>query len=259
MENITALIVDDEPLARSRIRELLLQDHEIEIVDECGDGDEAVVSIFKHKPDLVFLDVQMPERNGFEVVASVGLENIPVVIFVTAYDSFALQAFEVSALDYLLKPFDDSRFFQTLERAKNQIRLASQLEDGERYKELVSVLIDKVNPSKEYLQKVLVKSGERLTFLETNKVEWISSEGNYVCFHVEKASYLMRETISNLEQQLDPSLFLRINRSVIINIDRVKELHQMFHGDYKVILSDNSQFTLSRRFRDRLPRIISSN
>src|SRR6187399_2531470 len=112
MGNITALIVDDEPLARSRIRELLLQDLEIEIVDECGDGDEAVVSIFKHKPDLVFLDVQMPERNGFEVVASVGLENIPVVIFVTAYDSFALQAFEVSALDYLLKPFDDSRFFQ---------------------------------------------------------------------------------------------------------------------------------------------------
>lgn len=259
MRNITALIVDDEPLARERVRELLEQDPDIDVVGECGDGDEAVLSIFKLKPDLVFLDVQMPERNGFEVVSSVGLENIPVIIFVTAYDSFALQAFEVSALDYLLKPFDDSRFFQMLDRAKTQIRLASQLENGERYKELVSELIDKVNPARDYLQKVLVKSGERLTFLETRKVEWISSEGNYVCFHVDKSSYLMRETISNLESQLDPAQFLRINRSVIININSVKELHQMFHGDYKVILTDNSQFTLSRRFRDRLPRIISRN
>jgi two-component system LytT family response regulator len=259
MEKITALIVDDEPLARSRIRELLEQDPEIEVVGECRDGDEAVLSIFKDKPELVFLDVQMPERDGFEVVSTVGIENMPVVVFVTAYDNFALQAFEVSALDYLLKPFDDSRFYKTLDRAKMQIQLENRGESTEQYKDLVSALVEKVTPSKEYLQKVLVKSGERLTFLETSKIEWISSEGNYVCFHVDKASYLMRETISNLEQQLDPAYFLRINRSIIINIDRVKELHQLFHGDYKVILSDNSEFTLSRRFRDRLPRIISRN
>jgi two-component system, LytTR family, response regulator len=259
MNRIKTLIIDDEPLARSRIRELLVEDDEISIIGECSDGDEAVISIFRLKPDLVFLDVQMPERDGFEVVSTVGAENMPVVIFVTAFDRYALQAFEVYALDYLLKPFDDSRFFQTLERAKKQIRQTAQAEHDGGYKDLITAMIERVKPFQGFLQKVLVKSRDRLTFLETNEIEWISSEGNYVCFHIQKASYMLRETISNLEKQLNPAQFLRINRSTIININQVKELHQMFHGDYKVILNDNTQFTLSRRFRDRLPRIVTGS
>ncbi len=259
MDKIKTLIIDDEPLARLRIRELLAEDEEISIIGECGDGDEAVICIFELKPDLVFLDVQMPERDGFEVVSAVGAENIPVVIFVTAFDQYALQAFEVSALGYLLKPFDDSRFFHTLERAKRQIRQAPQSGEGTQYKELITSLVERVKPPQNFLQKVLIKSRDRLTFLETDKIEWISSEGNYVCFHVQKSSYTLRETISNLEKQLNPDQFLRINRSIIININHVKELQQMFHGDYKVILNDNTQFTLSRRFRDRLPVIVAGS
>lgn len=263
MNKIKTLIIDDEPLARSRISELLAEDEEISIIGECSDGDEAVLSIFKLKPDLIFLDVQMPERDGFEVVSVVGAENIPVVIFVTAFDRYALQAFEVSALDYLLKPFDDARFFHTLERAKKQIRQNAQTEYGAAraggYGDFIATLIDRVKPAQTFLQKVLIKSRDRLTFLEAEEIEWISSEGNYVCFHVRKASYMLRETISNLEKQLNPDQFLRINRSIIININQVKELHQMFHGDYKVILNDNTEFTLSRRFRDRLPRIVTRN
>lgn len=257
MDKIKTLIVDDEPLARSRIRELLAQDAEIRLIGECSDGDEAAISILKLKPDLVFLDVQMPERDGFEVISLVGAENIPVVIFVTAFDRYALQAFEVYALDYLMKPFDDARFFQTLERAKKQIRQTAQT-DG-KYEEFITAVIERVKQPPQFLQKILIKSRDRLSFLDTNEIDWIGSEGNYVSFHVQKSFYLMRETVSNLEKQLDPAQFLRINRSVIININRVKELHQMFHGDYKVILKDNTQFSLSRRFRDRLPRIVTGN
>lgn len=259
MNMIKTLIIDDEPLARSRIRELLEADDEISIIGESADGDEAVIDILKLKPDLVFLDVQMPERNGFEVVSTVGAENIPVVIFVTAFDQYAMQAFEVYALDYLLKPFDDPRFFQTLERAKRLIQQTAHSENDGKYKELMTALVERIETPPNFLQKILIKSRDRLSFLDVNEIDWISSEGNYACFHVQNSSYLLRETISNLEKQLEPAQFLRINRSVIINVNRVKEFHQMFHGDYKVILTDNTQFTLSRRFRDRLPRIVTKN
>jgi two-component system, LytTR family, response regulator len=259
MEKIKTLIADDEPLARSRIRELLAQDEEISLIGECADGDDAAIEIFRLKPDLVFLDVQMPERDGFEVLSAVGAENIPVVIFVTAFDRYALQAFEVYALDYLLKPFDDARFFNTLERAKKHLRKAEQPGSNGEQRDLISALIERVRPTEGFLEKVLVKSRDRLTFLRTGEIDWVSSEGNYVCLHVRKSSYLLRETISNFENQLDPGTFLRINRSTIINIDRVRELHQMFHGDYRVILDDDVEFTLSRRFRDRLPRIATGS
>jgi two-component system, LytTR family, response regulator len=255
MNKIRTLIVDDEPLARFRIRELLAQDDDLEVIGECCDGEEAVVAIKAEKPDLVFLDVQMPEMDGFQVVETVGAKNMPRVIFVTAFDNYALRAFEVNALDYLLKPFDDARFQLTLERVK---KLFFEAKTGSLDERLIA-LLNHLQPRREFLDKVLIKNNERLFFLETRQIEWIKANGNYAALHAQSTNYLLRETISNLENQLDPAIFLRISRSVIVNINCVKELQQMFHGDYKVVMKDGTQLMLSRRFRDRLPRVVIKN
>lgn len=256
MQKIRTLIVDDEPLARERIRMLLAADSEIEITGECADGEEAVAAIQSLKPDLLFLDIQMPEFDGFGVISAVGADEMPVVILVTAFDQYALRAFEACALDYLLKPFDDLRFQRSLKRAKEQIGNIAAIKEINR--RLLSFL-ENAKSNQDYLQRVLVKREERLTFLETEKIDWINSESNYVCLHAAKDSYLLRETLTNLEAHLNPRIFIRISRSIIININRVKELQQMFHGDFIVILKDGTELKMSRRFRDRLPRIVLKN
>lgn len=253
MKKIPTLIVDDEPLARSRIRQLLAEDEDIAIIGECSDGDQAVIALLQHKPDLLFLDVQMPERDGFSVISAVGAGNMPEVIFVTAFDEYALRAFDVCALDYLLKPFSEARFKQALWRAKERLQSVSSTEADRR---LVK-LLDALKSPQEYLKRVTANSQERLSFLETDKIAWIKAEGNYVRLHAGPHSFQLRETISHLETQLDPDQFIRVNRSTIVNINYIKELHQLFHGDYKVILQDGMELTLSRRFRDRLPRIVT--
>jgi two-component system LytT family response regulator len=232
-KTIRAVIVEDEPLGRAVIRELLRNDSEVKVVGECTNGHEAVAVIEDQKPDLVFLDVRMPEVDGFDVLSSLPASQAPVVVFVTAYDEYAVRAFEVNAVDYLLKPFDRERFHRALTRAKEQIRCAP-------------------SEDRQYSERLVVKSGGRIFFLKTEEVDWIAAEGNYVRLHVKAESFLLRTTITNLEQQLDPAKFARIHRSQIVNIDRIRELRPWWHGEYHVLLKDGSRLTLSRSYRHRL-------
>lgn len=250
MERIRALIVDDEPLARERIRNLVERDPEIVVSAECRDGQEAIAAIRDYAPDLVFLDVQMPEKSGFDVIAEIGVERLPVVVFVTAHDDYALRAFEVAALDYLLKPFDEDRFSKTLGRAKAQIR--SRRPD--EFQQRVLSMMEDLRAAPRGLERLIVKTGGQLVFLKTEEVDWIQAEGNYVRLHVGGASHLVRETIQSLEASLDPDRFLRIHRSTIVNLDRVREIQPLVHGEYRVVLTDGTKLSLSRGYRDRLSR-----
>jgi two-component system LytT family response regulator len=245
---IRVLIVDDEPLAREMLREMLEADPDVTIVGECSNGREAVSAIGIHSPDLLFLDVQMPELGGFEVLEALGSGVIPHVIFVTAYDQYAVRAFEVHALDYLLKPFDRERFDASWQRAKAQILREKNGGMDQR----ILALLEELKAGSRYLERLVIKSGGRIYFLDTNEIDWIEAEGNYVSVHSGKKSHLLRETISSLESQLDPRKFLRIHRSSIVRIDRIQELQPWFHGEYRVILQNGTQLTLSRNYRERL-------
>jgi two-component system LytT family response regulator len=249
---IRALIVDDEPIARERLRSLLEQEPEIEVIGECRDGNEAVASIRRERPDLVFLDVQIPELDGFGVVKALDGQQLPVFVFVTAYDQYALQAFEVHAVDYLLKPFDEERF----QRALGHARRAIQAEQGEGVNERLMALLNDLKPEPRYLERVVVKSSGRLFFLRSDEIDWVESSGNYVCLHAGKESHLLRETLSGLESRLDPDRFIRIHRTAIVRIDQIKELQPLFHGEYEVVLRDGTRLTLSRSYRDRLQSLL---
>lgn len=255
LEKIRTLIVDDEPLARRNLRLLLERDPQIEIIGECRNGREAVQAVNKLSPDLIFLDIQMPEMDGFDVLASVGAEQIQAIIFVTAFDQYALKAFEVHALDYLLKPFDDVRFQKALEQAKSQIeqkalnrisgKLLALLEERESKREQRA-------PRKTYLTRLMVKLASRVVLLKVNEIDWIEADGNYAKLHIGKKSHLLREKMHDLEAQLNPQRFVRIHRSIIVNLDRIKEMHPHFNGDYIVVLEDGVQLKLSRSRREHL-------
>lgn len=245
---VRVLLVDDESLARAMLREMLSDDQDVEIVGECVNGCEAVEAINTTVPDLVFLDVQMPEVGGFEVLEVLGKEQIPHVIFVTAYDQYAVRAFEVHALDYLLKPFDRERFDLSWQRAKAQIM---QDRDG-GVDQRILALLEEMKAGSKYLERLVIKAAGRIYFLETSEIDWIEAEGNYVSVHAGKKSHLLRETISSLEAQLDPKKFLRIHRSSIVRIDRIRELQPWFHGEFRVVLQNGMQLTLSRNYRDKL-------
>jgi len=245
---IRAVIVDDEPLGRTLIREMLRSDPEIEIAGECSNGSEAINMIGNLHPDLVFLDVQMPEIDGFAVLAALEAARLPMIVFVTAYDQYAVQAFEVHAVDYLLKPFDRERFQRSLQRAKAQLRLERRSDVSER----ILALLEERKLKTKYLERVVIKANGRVFFLKTSEIDWIEAAGNYVSLHVKKESYLLRETIGGMESQLDPATFPRIHRSQIVNLDRIRELRPWSHGEYHVILHDGTQLTLSRTYRERL-------
>ena len=252
---IRALIVDDEPLARERIRTLLQDEPEVEIVGECADGRRAVSAIREWKPDLIFLDVQIPEMDGFEVLKAVGPGAMPAVIFVTAYDQYALRAFDVHAIDYLLKPFDRQRFHRALRRAKDQI-------SSEKYdvvNERLLALLEDLKGGQKFLERLVIKSGGRVFFLRVDEIDWMEAAGNYVRLHVGKESHLQRETMSALEAKLDPRKFVRIHRSRIVNLERIKELQPWFRGDYQVVLRDGTKLTLSRGYRDRLQEVLGKS
>ncbi len=244
---IRVLLVDDESLAREMLREMLQDDPQVTIVGESCNGREALEAIRAHSPDLIFLDVQMPELGGFEVLEALGKE-IPQVIFVTAYDQYAVRAFEVHALDYLLKPFDQERFDISWQRAKAQIL---RDRDGGTDQRILA-LLEEMKAGNKYLERLVIKASGRIYFLETAEIDWIEAEGNYVSVHSAKKSHLLRETISSLEAQLDPKKFVRIHRSSIVRIDRIQELQPWFHGEYRIILQDGTQLTLSRNHRDKL-------
>lgn len=245
---IRVLVVDDEPLAREMLREMLLTDPQVVIVGESGNGHQAVEAIRTHAPDLLFLDVQMPELGGFEVLEALGKGPIPHVIFVTAYDQYAVRAFEVHALDYLLKPYDRERFDSCWQRAREHILRQQNGTVDQR----IITLLEELKAGSKYLERLVIKSGGRIYFLETSDIDWIEAEGNYVSVHSGKKSHLLRETISSLETQLDPKKFVRIHRSAIVRIDRIQELQPWFHGEYRVILQNGIQLTLSRNYRDKL-------
>jgi two-component system LytT family response regulator len=244
---IRVLLVDDESLAREMLREMLHDDPAVTIVGESCNGREALEAIRAHSPDLIFLDVQMPELGGFEMLEALG-KDIPRVIFVTAYDQYAVRAFEVHALDYLLKPFDQERFNISWQRARAQIL---RDRDGGTDQRILA-LLEEMKAGNKYLERLVIKASGRIYFLETTEIDWIEAEGNYVSVHCAKKSHLLRETISSLEAQLDPKKFLRIHRSSIVRIDRIQELQPWFHGEYRIILQNGTQLTLSRNYRDKL-------
>jgi len=244
------LIVDDEPLARDRIRRLLSDQEDMTVVGECGDGVCAITSIKELDPDLVFLDVQMPEMDGMEVVRTVGTKDFPAVIFVTAHDSYALQAFEVHAVDYLLKPFDRLRFQEALQRVRRRLSENKQ----ENFNDQLKTFMQSLHPSNHYQQRLAVKTDGRVFLLNVQDVDWLESAGNYICLHVGKQTHIIRETLTQLEDQLDPQKFARIHRSAIVNMERVQELRPYFHGDYKVFLQNGVELSLSRKYRDELYR-----
>lgn len=247
---IRTLIVDDEPLGRERLRMLLQDDPGVLLVGECKDGHEAVAAIEAQQPDLVFLDVQMPELDGFGVIQAVGVARMPAVIFVTAYDAYAVHAFEVHALDYLLKPFDLDRFADAFQRAAELIRRPQKAGLDRR---LVR-LLDDLQPAAKWPERLMIKTQQRIYFIRTDEVDWIEAAGNYVRLHAGGKTHLLRQTMNTLEGQLDPDRFLRIHRSTIVNVDRVRELHRMFNGEYEVRLHDGTTLTLSRSYRSQLDR-----
>jgi two-component system LytT family response regulator len=247
---IRAVIVDDEPLGRTVIREMLRRDADVEIAGECANGQEAIEVISRERPDLVFLDVQMPEVDGFEVLAA--LDCLPMVVFVTAYDQYAVRAFEVHAVEYLLKPFDRERFDRALLHAKSQL----SLERSGAISARILALLEEQKAKPKYLERVVIKANGRIFFLKTEEIDWIGAEGNYVSLHVRKESYLLRETIGGMEAQLDPARFPRIHRSRIVNLDRIREMQPWSHGEYRLILHDGTELTLSRGYRDKLHELL---
>jgi two-component system, LytTR family, response regulator len=248
---IKTIIVDDEPLARRNLRVLLERDPQIEILEECRNGREAVKAINTISPDLIFLDIQMPEMDGFDVLAQVGPEHIQAIIFVTAFDQYALKAFDVHALDYLLKPFDDERFARALERAKSQIAAREINQLSER---LLALLEEREGSKREerYLTRLMIKASSRMMLLKVDEIDFIEADGNYAKLHTGRKTHLLREKMNDLEGRLDPAKFVRIHRSIIVNLERIKEMHPHFNGDYVVVLEDGRQLRLSRTRREQL-------
>jgi two-component system LytT family response regulator len=250
--NIKVLIVDDEPLARDRLQKLLEAEPDVTVLGQCSNGKEAVKTIREKTPDLVFLDVQMPELDGFGVLSSLEAEHMPVIIFVTAHDKFALKAFEVHAVDFLLKPFDRERFQTALKRAKQRI---GQKQPGELDQRLAALLAE-IKPEATALERMAVKTSGRVIFVKTSDIDWIEAADNYVNLHVGSESHLHRETLTALAERLPSKKFMRISRSTIVNVDRIKELQPLFHGEYAVILRNGTTLTLSRSYRDVLDQLI---
>lgn len=248
---IRAVIVDDEPLARKRIHDLLREDAEIHVIGECGTGAAAMELLEREKPDLLFLDVQMPEVDGFELLDAVE-GAVPAVIFVTAYDKYALRAFDAQAVDYLLKPFNESRFQQAVQRAKEKI---GKPNGGQMNAELLSLLKD-VQAGRKPAERLVIKSGGRVLFLKASEIDYVEAAGNYLNLYVGKDIHLIRETMQSLESRLDPERFLRIHRSTIVNLERIKELQPWFGGEYVVILRDGRKLTLSRTYRARVQQLL---
>jgi two-component system, LytTR family, response regulator len=245
---IRVLIADDEPAARRTIQLLLAGDPDFQILGECADGFQTGEAILRLRPDLVFLDVQMPQMNGFEVIEAVGGERMPLVIFVTAYDQHALRAFQVRALDYLLKPFDRQRFNEALERARRQVE---REETGDLGRRLLALVKD-LRRDQPRAERLVVKSGGRLFFLRTDEIDWVEAAGNYVRLHVGTTSHLLRETMNAIEGRLDPEKFFRIHRSRIVNMERIQELQPWLNGEYAVLLRTGTRLTLSRGYREKL-------
>lgn len=249
---IRALIVDDEALARSRIRKLLAQEADVEVMGECANGPEAIDFIQKNRPDLVFLDVQMPEVSGFDVLRALPPEKLPLtVVFVTAHDQHAVEAFEVNALDYLLKPFTQARFAEAIRRVRQQL----QTVDSAALNQKLLEMLKPAKPEPVYLSRIAVKTGTSTVFIKIEDIDYVESAANYVVLYTRAERHILRETLTNLEMRLPPRLFLRISRSMIVNLDRVKGVQSSARGDYLVILQDGRQLLMTRGLREVQDRL----
>ena len=246
--------MDDELWARKRIATLLRSESDIEVVSQCARAAEAVAAIEELAIDLVFLDVQMPDADGFEVVDTIGAERMPRIIFATAYDKYALRAFDAHALDYLLKPFDEERFYRALARARKDVH-----EKGNTPEAALQCLLELVRCGPKYLQRLAVKSCGRVIFLKSAEVEWIEASGNYVSLHAGRETYLSRTTMNSLELKLDPQQFARIHRSAIVNLDSIKELLPWFHGEQVAVLKNGTRLTVGRVFREQLSKLLRTS
>jgi len=250
---IRTVIVDDEPPARAKIRSFLEPENDVEVIAECGDGPEAVAVIRRQTPDLLFLDIEMPGLDGLEVIEEVGAAKMPVTVFVTAFDRYAVKAFEKHAVDYLLKPFDRERFRRTLIQVRDQLGRS----ENQQLNHQLQTLLDSLKGKQEFTDRLTVKSPRGMTFLRTEEIDWVDAAGNYVRLNAEGNAYLMRETMSSLEKRLDPARFLRIHRSTIVNIERIREIRPLQHGEHLVILDSGQRLTLSRSYRSKLDELSS--
>lgn len=252
--NLCVVIVDDEPLARRGIRARLRAFPNVKVVQECGDGKSAIRAIRQHEPDLVFLDVQMPGMGGFEVLARLAGQSLPSIIFVTAFDQHAVRAFEVHALDYLLKPIDDDRFVEAVKRAQTMIRQEKMGDVAERLNAFLAEHSGnrRFTEVARYTERLTVREGSRIRFVLANEIEWVEAAGDYVIVHTAKQTHLLRETLTALEKKLDPNRFLRIHRSTIVKTSRIVELDALPNREYLVRLADGKQLRSSRTYQDRL-------
>jgi two-component system LytT family response regulator len=248
MNQIRTLIADDQPMARERLAAMLNEEPDVQVVAACASGTEAVSAIQHHQPDLVFLDMQMPELDGLGVIAAVGPERMPSVVFVTGYDEFALRAFDVHALDYLLKPFGRQRFQRALERARDHLSRERAADFAKR----LGALVEEVRPSHPHAERLMVRSGARVVFVEVRQVDWVEAEGNYVRLHVGDESHLIRETMHAMEARLGGTQFVRIHRSRIANVHRIREMRLVQNGEYEAVLRNGRALGVSRLYRDKL-------
>jgi two-component system, LytTR family, response regulator len=251
---LRVVVADDEPIGRQRLVRLLQAEPETEVVAACADGEEAVEAIREHAPDVVLLDIQMPQLDGFEVVAALGESQPPAVIFVTAHDQYALRAFEIHAFDYLLKPVDQDRLRDAIGRAVSPGNRAAQ---GSTTRRILG-LLEELNARERGRgrDRLVVRTPERAFFLRAETVDWVEAAGKFVHLHVGRAVHALRESMAELEQELDAARFLRISRSIIVNIDRIQEIQPWFQGDYVLILTDGTRLTSTRGYRDNMRRLL---
>jgi len=251
---LSAVIVDDEPVARELLRSMLTSldaEKPVDVLTECGNVREAQAAIEEHDPDVIFLDVEMPGGDGFSLIEAVGIENMPLTIFVTAYDHYALKAFEVVAADYLLKPFDEDRLERTLRRIRSRVQQPS----GQSEERIVALLEELRGPER-YASRLAVESDHHLIFIPTTDIDWIEAKGKHSLVHTREASYLMREGLTSVAERLSPGDFLRVHRSHIVRIDRIREVHRWFRGDYHLVLADGTKLTSGGTFKKAIEHML---
>ena len=256
---IRAIIADDERLAREKLRILLASEANIKLVAECQDGQQALTAIRTYRADLLLLDIQMPGMDGFQVLNALSPEEMPVVIFTSAYDQYAIRAFEAHALDYLLKPFDQERLHHAVERARSELRKAHEREITHRILSLLSQVSSVTLPASEHDSRLVIKANGRVVFLDLDSIEWVEAAANYVRLNVGKESYLFRETISRVAERLDANHFVRIHRSTIVNVRKIKELIPVNSGEYVVVLKNGRELSCSRGYRGALQGIVEQS